>query len=89
MIQPRRLPSGGHIDRDRVIDFSFNGRALQGYAGDSLAAALLANGIDLVARSFKYHRPRGILAAGLEEPCALIACRKPGQVFVPNLVTNR
>ena len=85
MTQPRRLTSGGHIDRDRVIDFSFNGRRLQGYAGDSLAAALLANGIDLVARSFKYHRPRGILAAGLEEPCALIACRKPGHVYVPNL----
>jgi sarcosine oxidase subunit alpha len=85
MIQPRRLPTGGHIDRDTTVYFSFNGRLLEGYAGDSLASALLANGINLVARSFKYHRPRGILSAGLEEPSALVACRKPGQVYVPNL----
>ncbi|MCP4332330.1 MAG: FAD-binding protein [Gammaproteobacteria bacterium] len=85
MMQPRRLSTGGLIDRDTTIHFTFNGRSLQGYAGDSLASALLANGVSLVARSFKYHRPRGILSAGLEEPSALLACRMPGKVYVPNL----
>jgi len=85
MIQPRRLPTGGFIDRETTIYFSFNGRLLEGYAGDNLASALLANGVSLVARSFKYHRPRGILSAGLEEASALVSCRKRGQVFVPNL----
>ena len=85
MMQPRRLIRGGLIDRDTTIHFTFNGRPLQGYAGDSLASALLANGVSLVARSFKYHRPRGILSAGLEEPSALVSCRRRGQVYVPNL----
>jgi sarcosine oxidase subunit alpha len=70
--QPFRLPKGGQVDRRQVLDFTFNGRHLQGYAGDSLAAALLANGIHHVARSFKYHRPRGIYSAGEEEPNALL-----------------
>jgi sarcosine oxidase subunit alpha len=85
VIQPRRLSSGGLIDRDKPVKFTFNGRALRGYAGDSLASALLANGVDPVARSFRYHRPRGILSAGLEEPCALVSCRRRGRVYVPNL----
>jgi sarcosine oxidase subunit alpha len=67
-----RLPSGGRIDRSRTIDFTFNGRAYQGFAGDTLASALLASGVSLVARSWKYHRPRGILSAGVEEPNALV-----------------
>jgi len=67
-----RLPSGGRIDRSRRISFTFNGRQYQGYHGDTLASALLANGVSLVARSWKYHRPRGILAAGVEEPNALV-----------------
>jgi sarcosine oxidase subunit alpha len=67
-----RLPEGGLIKRDQPIAFSFNGKRLHGYAGDSLASALLANGIRVVARGFKYHRPRGIYAAGSEEPNALI-----------------
>lgn len=67
-----RLPTGGRIDRRRAINFSFNGRAYQGLAGDTLASALLANGVSLVARSWKYHRPRGILSAGVEEPNALV-----------------
>ena len=71
-IQPLRLPSGGLIDRARSLSFVFDGRALIGYAGDTLAAALLANGSSLVGRSFKYHRPRGIFSAGSEEPNALI-----------------
>jgi sarcosine oxidase subunit alpha len=67
-----RLPSGGRVDRQRVVNFSFNGRAYTGLQGDTLASALLANGVSLVARSWKYHRPRGILSVGVEEPNALV-----------------
>jgi sarcosine oxidase subunit alpha len=70
--QPFRNPRGGAIDRARPLAFTFNGRGLSGYAGDTLASALLANGVRLVARSFKYHRPRGIFGAGVEEPNALV-----------------
>jgi sarcosine oxidase subunit alpha len=66
--QPFRLASGGRIVRDRPIRFTCNGRSLVGYEGDTLASALLANGVRVVGRSFKYHRPRGILSAGVEEP---------------------
>ena len=72
MTQPCRLPRGGLIEREREVGFRFNGRAMTGHPGDTLASALLANGVHLVARSFKYHRPRGILAAGAEEPNALV-----------------
>ncbi|MCV6591322.1 MAG: 2Fe-2S iron-sulfur cluster-binding protein [Silicimonas sp.] len=71
-MQGDRLPEGGRIDRARPLSFTFNGRALQGYDGDTLASALLANGIHLCARSFKYHRPRGIVGLGVEEPSALV-----------------
>ncbi|MCB2134889.1 MAG: (2Fe-2S)-binding protein [Rhodobacteraceae bacterium] len=67
-----RLRAGGMIDRNTVIGFTFDGAAMTGHPGDTLASALLANGRHLVARSLKYHRPRGILSAGLEEPCALV-----------------
>jgi sarcosine oxidase subunit alpha len=67
-----RLPAGGRIDRTRPIGFAFDGRRYQGFAGDTLASALLANGVQLVSRSFKYHRPRGIFGAGAEEPNALV-----------------
>ncbi|MCZ8316932.1 sarcosine oxidase subunit alpha family protein [Phreatobacter sp.] len=67
-----RLASGGLIDRATPIGFSFDGRPLTGHAGDTLASALVANGIRLVGRSFKYHRPRGIVSAGPEEPNALV-----------------
>jgi len=72
MSQSHRLPAGGRIDRARPYAFTFNGKAYQGYAGDTLASALLANGVKVVARSFKYHRPRGIFTAGAEEPNALV-----------------
>lgn len=73
-----RLPQGGRlIDRSRVLDFEFQGRAMQGLQGDTLASALLANGQGLLARSFKYHRPRGLQAAGWEEPNAFVALRWP------------
>ena len=68
-----RLHKGGRlIDRSASTEFSFNGKRMRGYAGDSLASALLANNQMLVGRSFKYHRPRGILTAGSEEPNALV-----------------
>lgn len=68
-----RLAKGGRlIDRTATVEFSFNGKRLRGHAGDTLAAALLANDQMLVGRSFKYHRPRGIVASGPEEPNALV-----------------
>jgi methylglutamate dehydrogenase subunit C len=73
--QPNRIATGGLIDRSRPLLFKFDGRSYQGHAGDTLASALLANGISLVGRSFKYHRPRGILSAGPEEPNAIVELR--------------
>lgn len=67
-----RVAQGGLLDRSRTLSFTFNGRALVGHVGDTLASALLANGISVVSRSFKYHRPRGIFSAGFEEPNALL-----------------
>jgi sarcosine oxidase subunit alpha len=72
MSQPFRLAQGGLIERSRTLRFRFDGRGLEGHPGDSLASALLANGVRLVGRSFKYHRPRGVLSAGSEEPNALV-----------------
>jgi heterotetrameric sarcosine oxidase alpha subunit len=73
--QTHRLASGGLIDRSQPLDFIFDGETMSGYAGDTLASALIANGVRLVGRSFKYHRPRGILTAGSEEPNALVELR--------------
>jgi methylglutamate dehydrogenase subunit C len=73
--QPNRLAEGGLIDRSRTLSFTFDGQKLGGYPDDTLASALLANGIKLVGRSFKYHRPRGIFSAGSEEPNALVELR--------------
>jgi sarcosine oxidase subunit alpha len=76
-----RLPAGGRIDRARPISIRFNGRDLGGYAGDTVASLLLANGIHHVARSFKYHRPRGIVSHGCDEPSALLTVSGgPGRV---------
>jgi len=67
-----RLPTGGLVDRSQHIPFRFDGRTCLGFRGDTLASALIANDVRLVGRSFKYHRPRGILTAGSEEPNALV-----------------
>jgi len=80
-----RTQGGGRIDRTRVLNFTFDGRAYTGFHGDTLASALLANGVHLVGRSFKYHRPRGILSAGAEEPNALVGVRRDAARYVPNL----
>ena len=78
MSQPFRLSRGGQIDRSRVLRFTFDGEEYEGHPGDTLASALLASGVRLVARSFKYHRPRGIFSAGPEEPSALVQLETGG-----------
>ncbi|RJT39912.1 sarcosine oxidase subunit alpha [Mesorhizobium waimense] len=73
--QTHRLSNGGLIDRSAPLSFRFDGKTYVGFQGDTLASALVANGVKLVGRSFKYHRPRGILTAGSEEPNALVELR--------------
>ncbi|MDM9650498.1 sarcosine oxidase subunit alpha [Pseudomonas wenzhouensis] len=85
MSQVNRLAKGGRIDRSQALSFTFNGQTYQGFAGDSLAAALLANGVDIVGRSFKYSRPRGIVAAGAEEPNAVLQIGSTEAAQVPNV----
>ncbi|MBV9695840.1 MAG: (2Fe-2S)-binding protein, partial [Gammaproteobacteria bacterium] len=80
-----RLETGGRIDRSRPVAFSFDGRPYRGYAGDTLASALLAAGVHLMGRSFKYHRPRGPLGAGAEEPNALVTLVRDAGRTTPNL----
>jgi sarcosine oxidase subunit alpha len=83
--EPFRTASGGRVDRTRSVNFSFDGRSYTGLAGDTLASALLANGVHLVGRSFKYHRPRGIMTAGSDEPNALVTVRRNAAQTTPNL----
>ncbi|SEO30414.1 sarcosine oxidase subunit alpha [Salinihabitans flavidus] len=79
-----RLSSGGRlVNRGKAVEFTFNGRRLKGYEGDTLASALLAGGQMMVGRSFKYHRPRGLVASGAEEPNALVNLGEGGR-FEPN-----
>ncbi|RKD75776.1 2Fe-2S iron-sulfur cluster-binding protein, partial [Kushneria marisflavi] len=85
MTQSNRLSAGGRIDRSHGLEFTFNGQRYQGYAGDTLASALLANGVDIVNRSFKYSRARGIVAAGAEEPNALVQLGARKDTQVPNV----
>ena len=73
-----RTSTGGRIDRARPVRFTFDGKSYVGCDGDTLASALLANGVRLFGRSFKYHRPRGLLAAGYEEPNALVTVTTDG-----------
>ena len=81
-----RLPAGGtHIDRSTAIAFEFDGRTLTGFAGDTVASALLANGVDVVGRSIYHDRPRGIVSAGPEEPNALVQVRWPDGASEPML----
>ena len=83
--QVYRLNTGGRIDRSRTLSFTFNGQRYQGHPGDTLASALLANGVDIVNRSFKYSRPRGIVAAGAEEPNAIVQLGSSEAAQVPNV----
>jgi sarcosine oxidase subunit alpha len=73
------------VRRDQPVRFTFDGRTYEGYEGDTLASALLANGVHLVGRSFKYHRPRGILSAGVEEPNAIVTIDRGPDRVTPNL----
>ncbi len=82
--QSHRLVTGGRIDRQRPVSFSFDGKPYQGYAGDTLASALLAHGVHMVARGFKYHRPRGITTAGADEPAGLVQVNGTGALGEPN-----
>ncbi|MDE3736490.1 MULTISPECIES: sarcosine oxidase subunit alpha [Pseudomonas] len=85
MSQVNRLPKGGRVDRSQPLTFTFNGQNYQGFSGDTLAAALLANGVDIIGRSFKYSRPRGIVAAGAEEPNAVLQIGSTESSQVPNV----
>jgi heterotetrameric sarcosine oxidase alpha subunit len=84
MTQSHRIPGKGRIDRNRPVRFTFDGRDYEGYQGDTLASALLANGVRLMGRSFKYHRPRGAMTAGSEEPNALVEVLESEQ-HTPNV----
>ena len=79
-----RLPTGGQVNRGRPLAFTFDGKPYIGFAGDSIASALLANGVRIVGRSFKYHRPRGIWGAWTEEPNAIVDVTRNG-LTTPNL----
>src|SRR5918999_117204 len=80
-----RLAKGGLIDRSTTLNFTFDGKSYTGHPGDTLASALIANGVHLMGRSFKYHRPRGVIAAGSEEPNALVGVAGPNGRYTPNL----
>lgn len=86
--QTYRTDTGGTIDRTRPIHFTFDGQPYTGFAGDTLASALMANGVRLLGRSFKYHRPRGLLGMGVEEPNALVQLRI-GNRTEPNIQATR
>lgn len=88
MSQAFRIKNGGLINRDKKIRFQFNGKTYYGYEGDTLASALLANGVHFVARSWKYHRPRGIMTAGVEEPNAIVQL-ETGSYAIPNAKATR
>jgi sarcosine oxidase, subunit alpha len=85
MTGPFRVPARGLVDRSQAVTFKFDGKGYGGFEGDTLASALLAHGVHLVGRSFKYHRPRGIMAAGSEEPNALVDISRGGGRSAPNL----
>ncbi len=86
--QPWRVAGSGRIDRSTSFTVRFNGRKIAAYPGDTLASALLANGVRVVDRSFKYHRPRGIFSAGVEEPNALVRLRQGGRAEPNSLATT-
>jgi len=88
MSQKFRLDKNGYIDRNKKISFRFNGKKYFGYKGDTLASALLANGIHLVGRSFKYHRPRGFIGAGVDEPNAQVQLYSGNAKTEPNAVAT-
>ena len=85
MTQPFRIRGAGRLTPARGVRFTFDGKHYSGLQGDTLASALLANGVHLVGRSFKYHRPRGFLSAGAEEPNALLGIERDAARRTPNV----
>ena len=79
MVQNYRLDKIGLVNREKKLSFKFNGKKYFGYEGDTLASALIANGVHLVGRSFKYHRPRGFFGAGVDEPYAIVQLYRNGE----------
>ena len=84
MSQSFRLENIGLINRNKKLSFKFNGKTYFGYEGDTLASALIANGVHLIGRSFKYHRPRGFFGAGVDEPYAIVQLYRNGETE-PNI----
>ena len=84
MSQNYRLDKIGLINRNKKISFKFNGKKYFGYEGDTLASALIANGVHLIGRSFKYHRPRGFFGAGVDEPYAIVQLYRNNETY-PNV----
>ncbi|WP_298720352.1 sarcosine oxidase subunit alpha family protein [uncultured Oceanisphaera sp.] len=85
MSQQHRLQGKGRVDHSKPLSFIFNGKTYQGLSGDTIASALLANGVDVVGRSFKYSRPRGIMAAGAEEPNCILQVGSSEATMIPNI----
>ncbi len=83
--QRNRLPSGGRLNRKSVLTFRYNNKYYRGFEGDTLASALLANGVNIVGRSFKYARARGIMTAGVEEPNAIMQVGGTEATQTPNI----
>ena len=79
-----RISGKGRVDHSAPVSFTFDGKTYRGLRGDTVASALLANGVHLMGRSFKYHRPRGAVSAGSEEPNALIGTSRGKGQFEPN-----
>ena len=84
-MQKYRINKTEHIDQTNRISFKFDGKTYFGFKGDTLASALLSNGIHLIGRSFKYHRPRGIMACGSEEPNAICQINNSTDLSEPNV----
>ncbi|MCT7656041.1 2Fe-2S iron-sulfur cluster-binding protein [Oceanimonas sp. NS1] len=85
MSQQNRIQGKGRVDAGKPLNFIFNGKRYQGLAGDTIASALLANGVDVVGRSFKYSRPRGIMAAGADEPNCILQVGSSEATMIPNI----
>ena len=85
MSESLRVKSSEYIDETTRVSFKFNGKTYYGFKGDTLASALIANDVHLVGRSFKYHRPRGIMSAGSEEPNAIVQVGNDSALTEPNV----
>ena len=85
MTKNLRVKSGNFIDETTNVSFKFNNKTYHGFKGDTLASALIANNVHLIGRSFKYHRPRGVMTAGSEEPSAIVQVNDKTAFTEPNV----